>query len=175
MDHSFIYSEVSLSDFQTHIRHLVEEVNDSNTFEIRIEDICAEFSLIRNTYKVKPTTLSLLIRTSDVGRDNIYGLHNLLILEPYTLKIRKSPKKKLINQIKIVWDTADSSYPLSVISGLKKVCSQLDASWPPDLSIGYYSLNSAHQDLPGKLTVNSLLWNTGHVIGKVIGQIAVKL
>lgn len=168
MNRPYVYKNLTLSEVQTHIRHLGEELNDKESLEIRVDDIDSEFTLTKNTYKVKPTTLSLLIRTSDVGRDEIQALHSWLASEPYVIKVRKSPKQKYISQIKIVWSVADPLYPASIISSLEKICRKIGGAWPPTISIGYYPYKINYQNLPGKLEVNSLLWKAGHKLGSVI-------
>lgn len=171
MDRPFIYKDVDLVDFQVHIRHLAENLRSTESFEINIKDIGIEFSLIKNSYKVKPTTLSLLIRTSDVGRNKLYELHSWLLTEPYTIKVRKSQKKKYINQVKIIWDTSDSFYPADIVSALNKICSKLGGVWPPSLLLGYYSYKMSYKNLPGKLVVDSLFWKAGYAVGLAISKI----
>jgi hypothetical protein len=166
---------VSFTDLKTHIRHLAEKLRDKDSIEIKVEDIGVEFSLIKNTYKVKATTLSLLIRTSDVGRDKLYELHSWLLTKAYNIKVRKSPKKKYINQIKVVWDTSSGRYPTDIASGLNEICFKLGSVWSSYLSIGYFAYKMNHQNLPGKLEVDTYLWKAGYAIGWIVGKIMRKI
>ncbi|MEX2500542.1 MAG: hypothetical protein WD397_16875 [Wenzhouxiangellaceae bacterium] len=174
MDQPFVYKNLTLSEFQTHIRHLGEKLNDKESLEVRVDDIDSEFTLIKDTYKVKPTTLSLLIRTSEVGREEIHVLHSWLAIEPYVIKVRLSPKKKYISQIKIVWSVTDPLYPANIISCLEKICRKMGGAWPPTLFVGYYSYKMDYQNLPGELEVDSLVWKAGYKLGLVIGKISAK-
>jgi hypothetical protein len=174
MDQPYLYKNVTLPEFEVHIRHLAEKLNDKESLEIRVVDIGSEFTLTKNTYKMKPATLSFLIRTSDIGRDEIHALHDWLASEPYTIKVRRSPKKKYISQIKIVWSVADEKYPMSIISSLETICNKLDGRWPPAIFIGYYSYKMDYKMLPGKLEVDSYFWNIGNKLGKAIGKINAK-
>ena len=96
-----VYKGINAFQLQTHIRNFIKEFGNKESFEVRIENINAEFTLTKNTYKTKPSTLSILIRTGDVGRKEIHFLHKWLESGDYQIKVKRSPKRKYISQIRV--------------------------------------------------------------------------
>jgi len=171
---AFIYKGLTFIDFQAHTKFLAENLFDKDSFEIRIDEIDAEFTLSKKTYKTKSTTLTLLVRTSDVGRDAIYMLHDWLSTENYSIKVRRSPKKKYINQIRIIWNVSDSLFATDISSCLKKINHKIGGTDSITLWVGYFYTTKALQELPGKLEVSSFMWNLGNKIGRIAGGIVAK-
>jgi len=172
---AFIFKGLTFIDLQLHIKFLAKELVDKDSCEIRIDEIDAEFTLSKKIYKTKPTTLTLLIRTSDVGRDAIYMLHDWLIAENYSIKVKRSPKKKYINQIRVAWDVSDNFFAVDICSCLKKINHKISGTDTVTLWVGYFYLSRAFRELPGKLEVSSFMWNFGNKTGRIFGSIVAKL
>jgi len=161
---AFVFKELTFIDFQSHIKFLAKDLFDRDCFEIRIDEMGAEFTLSKKAYKTKSTTLTLLVRTSDVGR----------VSEDYSIKVRRSPKKKYISQIRIIWDISDTLFVTDISSCLKKINNKIGGTDNVSLWVGYFYSSKAFQELPGKLEVSSFMWNVGNKIGRIIGGLVAR-
>ena len=87
------------SGLNAHIRYLADALQEDSCLYVRYLNKPVEIPVHKRCFKTKPAVVSPLIRTSDLGREELQKVRELLESEGFTLGLRRSPKKKFLNQV----------------------------------------------------------------------------
>ena len=160
------------SGLNAHLRHLAESPEENTCINIFYLDQLIEIPIHKRCFKTKPNTLASLIRTSHVGRQELQEIRKSLELSGFSLKLRRSPKKKFLNQVVASVPVDDPTYPLKVRLILSTIAETLEQEMPEKVGIGY--CEHIHPEaLPGTYQfhgdVESLAYKIGHKVGSTIG------
>ena len=159
MDTYQAWYEIDAASLNTHIRYLVDSLNEGDSIMISYLDPPVEIPLIKRTFKVKPTAIVPHIRTSSVGRAELRNIRDNLLAKDYVLKQRRSTKMKILNQIFVMLPTNDSLYPAHVRSVLESVATEKGQPMPRKMIVGYW-IKDFSPELPGKWTVSEYFRRT---------------
>ena len=157
------------SGLNGHIRYLATVLEENSCLYIRYLDKSVEIPVHKRCFKTKPTVISPLIRTSDVGRDELRRIRELLNYDGFSLAYRRSPKKKFLNQITAPIPVDDPLYPLKIRSVLATIAEVLGEEMPHHVVIGYHQ-NTFSQTLPGDIHYDSKAAIVAYKLGKMVGS-----
>ena len=167
------FEDLAPEQLHAHIRYLGTELGDRSWIEIELGSSGVVVPASKRVYKRKSPTVTLLLRTSSVGRQPLERMFETLSGESYEIRVRRSAKKKFLSQCKVVLSSGDPTYPLKAVSILRTISCHLDIEWPPNFAVGYIDQEVAN-GLPGKYRHNSLAWRAGYAIGRTVGEILPK-
>ena len=157
------------SGLNAHLRYLADALQENSCLYVRYLDNPVEIPVHKRCFKTKPTALSPLIRTSDVGRERLEQVRQLLETEGFTLGLRRSPKKKFLNQVTAPVSIDDPTYPLKIRAVLVTVADVLGEKMPAQVVIGYHQ-NKFSEALPGDIHYDSKAATFAYELGKKVGS-----
>ena len=157
------------SGLNAHIRYLAEELDADSCLYVRYLTEQVEIPIHKRCFKTKPTVLAPLIRTSDVGRDQLQRIRDSLEAKAFSLKLRRSPKRKFLNQVTASVPIDDPMYPLKIREILTTVAEYLGEALPSQITVGYHQ-NRFSENLPGEIYYKSKAATLGYKLGKAIGS-----
>ncbi|MEM1232109.1 MAG: hypothetical protein AAGI15_16345 [Pseudomonadota bacterium] len=167
----WIWFEIELAtDLNAHLRYLAETLIADDCLNILYLDPPVEITVHKRCFTTKPAQIEPLIRTSSIGRDQLANIQKRLETSGYELKLRRSSKKKLLNQIKVPLAIDDPMYTLKVRQILETVALEHDQSMPDKAIIGYQQ-HRIYRPLPGTLHFAFLLTKLGYVAGNSLGRL----
>lgn len=158
------------SGLNAHIRYLADKLEKDSCLFITYLDKPVEIPIHKRCFKTKPSVVSPLIRTSDVGRDELEKVREALDAEGFSLKLRRSPKKKFLNQVVVPIGTDDPLFPLKIRSVLETVAGVLGEEMPEKIEVGYVQMRFREQ-LPGEFHYRTKAASLGYKLGKAAGSI----
>jgi hypothetical protein len=159
------------SGLNAHLRYLANTLEDNSCLNIVYLDQPVEIPIQKHCFKTKPDVLSSLIRTSHVGRRELQEIQESLHSNGFSLKLRRSPKRKFLNQVVASVPIDEPTFPLEVRQILATVAETLGKEMPARVGIGYY-LPIPPETLPGIYHYNSDRESLSFNIGKKIGYAA---
>jgi hypothetical protein len=157
------------SGLNAHIRYLAESLEDYSCLFLRYLNKPVEIPVYKRCFKTKPTVVSPLIRTSDVGREELQKVRETLESEGFPLKLRRSPKRRFLNQVSAPIPVDDPLFPLKVRSILTTVAEALGEKMPDRVVVGYHQ-NAFGEPLPGEFHYNSKAPQIAYNLGKKLGS-----
>lgn len=157
------------SGLNAHIRYLADELEEDSCLFITYLDRTVEIPIHKRCFKTKPSVVSPLIRTSEVGRDELEKVRVALDAKGLSLQLRRSPKKKFLNRVVVPISTDDSLFPLKIRSVLETVASVLGEEMPARIEVGYFQMRFKER-LPGEFHYRTRAASLGYEIGKSVGS-----
>ena len=152
-----------------HIQYLAEALEENSCLFIRYLDKAVEIPICKRCFKTKTAVLSPLIRTSDVGREQLQNVREMLESDGFSLRLRRSPKKGFLNQVTVPVSVDDPLYPMKIRRILVTVAEVLGKDMPTHVVIGYHK-NRFTETLPGDLHYDSKAATLGFKLGRAIGS-----
>lgn len=156
------------SGLNAHLRYLADVLDKDSCLYVRFLDKAVEIPIHKRCFKRSPPVLSSLIRTSDVGRQQLQKIRETLESEGVALKLRRSTKKKILNQVTAFVPVDDELYPLKISAILTAVAKILGEEMPARVVIGYHQ-SQFSEDLPGDIHYDSKIATLAYRLGKAIG------
>lgn len=138
------------SGLNAHLRYLADVLEEGCCLYVLYLDKSVEIPIYKRCFKTKPTVLSPLIRTSDVGRGRLEEVREMLESQGFSLRLRRSPKKKFLNQVSSPVPVDDPLYPLKIRQILATVAEAVGEQVPAQVVIGYHQIRFS-TNLPGKI------------------------
>lgn len=157
------------SGLNAHLRYLADTLEENACLNVFYLDQPVEIPIHKRCFKMKPNILSSLIRTSHVGRQELQEIRESLELSGFPLKLRRSPKKKYLNQVVAFVSVDDPPYPLKIRQILAAVAESLGEEMPAKVGVGYY-VPILPGALPGTYHYNSDFESLAFKLGKKIGS-----
>ena len=157
------------SGLNAHFRYLAEALEENSCLYVRYLDRSLEIPVYKRCFKTKPTVLSPLIRTSDLGREELQKVREMLEPAGFSLRLRRSPKKKFLNQVIVPISVDDPLYPIKIREVLATTAVVFGEEMPKQLVIGYHQ-NRFSENLPGEIHYQSKVATLGNKLGKAIGS-----
>jgi len=157
------------SGLNAHLRYLADALEEGSCLFVRYLDKPVEVPVHKRCFKTKPDVLSPLIRTSDVGRETLEEIKEILESKGFSLRLRRSPKKKFLNQVTVLVPIDDPLYPIKIREILATVARVLGETMPAQVVIGYHQ-NRLTENLPGEIHYQSKAATLGYKMGKAIGS-----
>ncbi len=162
------------SGLNAHLRYLANALEENSCLNVFYLDQSVEIPIHKRCFKTKPNVLSPLIRTSHVGRQELLEIQESLNSNGFTLNLRRSPKKKFLNQVIVPVSVDDPLYPIKIREVLATVAEILGKKMPARVGIGYY-LPIPTETLPGTYRYDSdfepLAFKLGKKVGSTIGSL----
>lgn len=109
-----------------------------------------------------------------MGRENLEALYKTFSKEGYHLRLRRSPKLKLLSQFMISLPCEDTMFPVEACAVLRKICDQMNVEWPTRYNIGY-PVHLINRELPSHFRINHPNFQKGYNLGQLLGQTVKKL
>jgi hypothetical protein len=132
-----------------------------------------EIPIQKRNYVRKPTEILLQLRTSSIGREPLKSLCEFFASEGYNLQLRRSPKKRYINQCLLKLSVQDALYPRKVAFVLESIGRVMNRSISPPIIVGY-NPNAFAGGLPGTIKFESAVLRAGYNLGKKLGELVSK-
>ena len=157
------------SSLNAHLRYLAGALEEGSCLFVRYLDKPVEVPVHKRCFKTKPDVLSSLIRTSDVERETLQEIKDVLESKGFSLRLRRSPKKKFLNQVTALIPIDDPLYPVKIREILATVAQALGETMPAKVVVGYHQ-DRFSEDLPGEIHYQSKAATLGYKMGKAIGS-----
>ena len=157
------------SGLNAHTRYLADTLEENSCLYIRYLAKVVEIPVHKRCFKTKPTVLSPLIRTSDVGRKELQEIRERLESEGFSLRLRRSPKKKYLNQVTVPIPIDNPLYPLKIREVLATIAEVLGDEMPAQVVVAYHQ-NRFSENLPGEIHYKGKAATLAYEIGKAIGS-----
>ena len=157
------------SGLNAQIRCLADALEENTCLYVRYLNKPVEIPIHKRCFKMKLTVLSPLIRTSDVGREELRRVREMLESEGFSLGLRRSPQKRFLNQVTAPVPVDDPLYPLKIRAILATVAEVRGEEMPAQVVIGYHQ-NTFNEALPGDIHYDSKAATLGYKLGKAIGS-----
>lgn len=169
--HSYwIWFDVDVaSSLNAHLRYLAGALEEGSCIFVQYLDKPVEMPVHKRCFKTKADVLSPLIRTSDVGRETLLEIKEILESKGFSLRLRRSTKKNFLNQVTVQVPTDDPLYPIKIREILATVAQALGKTMPTQVVVGYHQ-NRFTENLPGEIHYQSKAASLGHKMGKAIGS-----
>lgn len=162
------------SGLNAHLRYLANTLEENSCLNLFYLDQPVEIPIHKRCFKTKPNVLSSLIRTSHVGRQELQEIKESLRSNGFSLKLRRSPKKKFLNQVVASVSVDDPAFPLKIRQIVATVANTLGKEMPTHVGIGY-DFPILPETLPGTYQYNSdrepVLFKLGKKVGSTVGSL----
>jgi hypothetical protein len=168
------YDELTEKDVQAHLRYCASSQFQGNCAEFLLCEAGIVIPIVKKTYRTKPATLEVLIRSGSFGRVRLVKLNEQLSSEGYELKISYTSKRKLLKRIVVSLLIDDGTVALSGLKVLRSIAAAVSISWPSAVAVGY-ALGSEAPGLPGRLSYRPPFRNAGYQIGLAVGKLVKKV
>lgn len=157
------------SGLNAHVRYLADSLQENSCLYVWYLDKPIEIPIHKRCFKTKPTVVSPLIRTSDVGRNELQKISELLDSEGFALSQRRSAKRNFLSQVTAPVPVDNPVYPLRIRSILEIVAEILGQEMPNQVVIGYHQI-SFSENLPGNIHHDSKAATVAYKLGKKVGS-----
>lgn len=153
-----------------HIQHCAENLKNKGSAEFLLCEAGVVVPLIKREYATKPTIVVLALRSGSIGRDSLVSIRSRLESGGYDLKVFFTRKQKLLRRIEVNVSVDDPMLPLLCAPVFHLVASELNSSWPQEMSVGY-DLGTDGSGLPGRVTLNNPMLNASRNLGRILGEL----
>lgn len=157
------------SSLNAHVRYVADALEEGSCLFVLYLDNSVEIPIHKRCFKTRPNVLSPLIRTSDVGPERLQEIKGALESEGFSLRLRRSPKKKFLNQVRVPVPVDDPLYPIKIRRILATVAEVLGERMPAQVVIGYHQ-DRFTENLPGEIHYLSKIATLSHKLGRAIGS-----
>ena len=164
------YDELTEKDIQAHLRYCGSDQFHASRVEFVFCDVGIVVPMVKATYRIKGTTLNVLIRSGSFGPVRLLKLKEELSSLGYDLKTSYTSKRKLLSRVIVRLPIDDGTVAVSGLNVLKSIARAVDLSWPSTLAVGY-PLGSEALTLPGTLSFREPFRNAGYRIGLAVGRL----
>ncbi len=165
------FDDVKLELLHMHIRYWASEFPDTCCVHILFPATGVEIPVIKKVFRRKPDNLIMRIQSGYVSRERLAGIREILIKNGFDLKISPSAKSKKVNRIDILISVDNPFLPVMVVNALEVAASRLGIEGLTHVSLGYFSVVSHFERLPGEVSFRSRFVSIGYKIGCTIGRL----
>ena len=167
------YDELTEKDIQAHLRYCASNQFHASGVEFLLCEVGIVVPMVKVTYRIKRSTLNVLIRSGSFGRARLLTLKDELSSLGYDLKITYTSKRKLLSRIVVRLPVDDGTIAVSGLNVFKSIARAVELSWPSAVAVGY-PLGSEVPTLPGTLSFRAPFRNAGYKIGLAVGKLVKK-
>lgn len=162
------YHDLTESEVQAHLQQLGARLSDAASMELYLCGSEASLTVSKHRLQTKSDRLSVLFRTSSIGSERLSELRSHLEAEGCELRLRFSPKRKILNQISVLLQIDDPLMSTKAANLITTVAQKLNCPEPLSFIAGYV-LGEDEPGLPGRKKRRLYPYVFGGITGFVVG------
>jgi len=163
------YRDLTITEVLAHIGYSRSIGKSAHLFKLRLSPTGISIPLKLKVYKVKPAELQFILGSSYFGRDGLNAIRKTLKASSFDLKVRYSPKLRLITTVIAAVPIDAPDFESRFIELLKIVAREAGFEWPTTMAAEHASYTNAPLDLPGEVVHNTEMLEFGRKLGRVFG------
>jgi len=165
------YRGLTITDLLAHIDYSRIKGKSAHLFELRLCPTGISIPLKQKVYKIKPVELQCTLGSSYFGRDGLSAIRETLKARSFDLKIRYSPKLRLITTVVAAVPMDDPGFESRLTELLKIVARESGFGWPTTMAAEHRSYTNIPKTLPGEVVHNTEMLELGHKFGRAFGAL----
>ena len=163
------YRGLTTTEVLAHIDYSRTNGKSAHLFKLRLCPTGISIPLKQKVYKIKPAELQCILGSSHFGRDGLTAIHETLKARSFDLKIRHSPKLRLMTTVVAAVPIDDPSFENRFTELLKIVAKESGFGWPTAIAAEQRSFTNTPRDLPGEVIHNTEMLEFGRKFGRAFG------
>jgi len=162
------YHDLAETEVQFHLQRLAARPSDAARMELYLCGTETSVSVGKHKLRTKSDRLSFLLRTSSIGSEALAELRTELEAEGHDLRLRYSPKRKLLSQISVLLSIDDPMMPIMATNLIGTVAKKVGCPEPLICVAGYYA-GLDEPGLPGRKVMRFSPSMAGVLLGLITG------